>query len=354
MTEINVLYQFNEKYVPFAGVSMTSLLINNKDVGNVNIYALSEDISSSSRELLEQAVSKYGGNIFFPDCSRLIEQFKMMGMIPYRGAYSVYLRLFFAELLEISGKRAIYLDSDTIIEGSLLPLMEYDLGGKSVGMVLESIRDNYKIMIGMGTDSDYYNSGVILFDVEKWRENKYSERIVDHIKNVRCSYIGDQDFLNIVCEGDICRLPLIYNFQPLHGHYTAREYFETYKLRKWHRVPSPLEGDMVTEEYYSPKEVDDAKYSAVVYHCYRWLGEFPWNKGNLHPFNDVFDRVLRISLWRDYTKSYADIGIMIRIEKVLYRVLPKRIFIKIFKWAHQMMLKNAERNARIQKTNSRA
>lgn len=336
MTEINVLYQFNEKYVPFAGVSMTSLLINNKDVGNVNIYALAEGISSSSRDLLEQAVSKRGGNIVFPDCSRLIEQFKTMGMIPYRGAYSVYLRLFFAELLELSGKRAIYLDSDTIIEGSLLPLVEYDLGGKSAGMVLESIRDNYKTMIGMSEDSDYYNSGVILFDVDKWRENKYSERIVDHIKNVRCSYIGDQDFLNIVCEGDICRLPMIYNYQPLHGHYTADEYFGTYIIKQG------------PGEYYSPKEVYDAKKSAVIYHCYRWLGEFPWNKGNLHPFSGVFDEYMQLSYWKGYEKEKANNGLAIKVEKLLYRILPGMIFIRIFKMAHEIMLRRAEREARKQ------
>ena len=336
MTEINVLYQFNEKYVPFAGVSMTSLLINNKDIGSVNIYALVEGISLFSREMLEQTVSKYGARIFFPDSSSLIDKFKTMGMIPYRGAYSVYLRLFFTELLDLSGKRVIYLDSDTIVEGSLLPLLEYDLGGKSVGMVLESIRDNYKIMIGMSADSEYYNSGVILFDVDKWEENKYCDRIVDHIRNVRSSYIGDQDFLNIVCEGDICKLPLIYNYQPIHGHYTSSEYFRAYKLRRGQG------------KYYSAEEVDDAKKSVTIYHCYRWLGEFPWNKDNLHPFSGVFDRYLRLSLWKDYIKEKADSGFVLKIEKRMYRFLPRVIFIRVFKLAHEIMLGHAETEARKQ------
>lgn len=217
-------------------------------------------------------------------------------------------------------------------------------------MVLESIRDNYKVMIGMGEDSDYYNSGVILFDVDKWIANKYCERIVEHIQNVRSSYIGDQDFLNIVCEGDVCRLPLIYNFQPLHARYSASDYFKAYPPK----ASYGSDNNMVYSGYYSLEEIEAAKNSAVVYHCYRWLGEFPWNKGNLHPFNDLFDSFLKISLWSKYIKSYADIGMILKMEKLLYRVLPKCIFIRIFKGAHQIMLKKAEKDARIQRINSRS
>ena len=40
MNEINVIYQFNEKYVPYAGVSITSVLMNNMDAAAINIYVL--------------------------------------------------------------------------------------------------------------------------------------------------------------------------------------------------------------------------------------------------------------------------------------------------------------------------
>lgn len=49
---LNILYQFNEKYVPYAGVSITSLLENNKESSNITIYLLGEDISEESRRKL--------------------------------------------------------------------------------------------------------------------------------------------------------------------------------------------------------------------------------------------------------------------------------------------------------------
>ena len=334
MVVLNILYQFNEKYVPYAGVSITSLLENNRDADEINIYALTEGISASSRDTLTKLIEGYGRKIHFPDTADLIKRFKSMGMIPYRGAYSVYLRLFFTELLPVDAHRVIYLDSDTIVDGSLLPLAEYDLGGKTLGMVLESITDDYKIMIGMKKEDEYYNSGVILFDADAWRRENYCDRLVDHIRNVRSSYIGDQDFLNIVCCGDVCRLPIEYNFQPLHGRYTPAQYFSCFGQNP----------------YYSRTEVEASNHP-VIFHCYRWLGEFPWNKGNLHPFNDVYDKYIRISSFSGVQKVRAHSGIVLGIEKILYRMLPRVIFIRIFRMAHERMLRQAEADARAMKEN---
>ena len=37
---MNVLYQFNEKYAPYAGVSITSLFENNKNADEICVYIL--------------------------------------------------------------------------------------------------------------------------------------------------------------------------------------------------------------------------------------------------------------------------------------------------------------------------
>lgn len=335
MNEINVIYQFNEKYVPYAGVSITSVLMNNMDAAAINIYVLGEGLTDSSKNLIAETGRKYGRNVFFPETKPLLDRFREMGLIPYRGAYSVYLRMFFSELLEGDPARVLYLDSDTIVDGDLLPLMDHDLNGKSVGMVLESITDDYKLMIGMSRESEYYNSGVILFDVEKWQRNAYCDRLVDHIRNVRSSYIGDQDFLNIVCEGDVCRLPIEYNYQPLHERYSVRQYF----------------GCFGQDPYYSREEVESAYGNAVIYHCYRWLGDFPWNKGNLHPFNAKFDQYMSESPWKDYVKEKSDAGLAIRTEKLLYKILPKFLFIRLFRKAHEYILQKAEKDAKNRRTN---
>ncbi|MCR5688230.1 MAG: glycosyltransferase family 8 protein [Lachnospiraceae bacterium] len=337
MDEINVIYQFNEKYVPFAGVSITSLLINNSKTHRICLHILGEGLSERSEELLAKTAERYGASIDFAATDDLISEFRDLGMIPYRGAYSVYLRLFFTRLYDFSGKRVLYLDADTVVDGDIGQLLSYDMGGRSIGMVLESITDDYKVMIGMDGDSEYFNSGVILYDTGRWQEMRYTEKLLDHIQNVRSSYIGDQDLINLVCEGDICRLPLEYNFQPLHARYTQKQYFGTFG-----KPP-----------YYSAKEVEAAKQHPVIYHCYRWLGEFPWHLGNLHPFSAFFDKYMAESMWAGYEKKKAESPLALRIEKCLY-ILPRGLFIKIFRIAHEIMLKGAESDARHKRTNAGA
>ncbi|MCR5302452.1 MAG: glycosyltransferase family 8 protein [Lachnospiraceae bacterium] len=340
MEKINVIYQFNEKYAAYAGVSLTSLLINNEGAP-VDVMILADSIGDATKERFTKTADKYGARIFFPDTVSLMEEFREMGMIPYRGTYSVYLRLFFTKLSgmpDLAGQRVLYLDADTIVDKNLQELFATDMEDKSIGMVLESLRDNYKVMIGMSPSSDYYNSGMILYDVDRWAGRQYPEKLVDHIKNVRSSYIGDQDFLNIVCEGDVYKLPPTYNFQPLHGRYSLKEYESAYGL----------------DGYYTAEQVESACRGAAIYHCYRWLGEFTWDLGNLHPFTGLFDKYLERSLWSGYVKTKAKISAVIKLEKVMYRTLPKGIFIRIFKKMHELMLKGAEADARAAKANDNA
>lgn len=330
-----IVYQFNEKYVPYAGVSLTSLFINNTDVDSITVFILGDGLSEYSKQLFVSLAKKFQRDVYFPDTEKMIMKFSEMGMIPYRGTYSVYLRLFFQEMIGLTEGRVIYLDADTIVAGNLKKLLELNLNEKSIGMVIESIRDDYKTMIGMNPDSYYFNSGVILFDVKRWCKNDYSKKIIDHVKNIRSSYIGDQDFLNLICENDVYCLPLKYNFQPLHSRYSAKEYLKAYGKKG----------------YYSEEEINLSKDNVIIYHCYRWLGEFPWNKGNLHPFNKVFDYYLYQSPWNEYKKQYAKKGIAIHIEKLLYLLFPRNLFLQIFKMAHEKMIKKSEKDAREKRVN---
>lgn len=331
---MNIIYQFNEKYAPYAGVSITSLFANNLDVVDINVYVLTEGLTEDSKSKLEGLAKRYNRKIIFPDTNHLLKEFKNIGMLPYRGTYSVYLRLFFSSFID-SCERVIYLDADTIVVGSLKHLEDFDLCGKCIGMVLESIREDYKTLIGLGENCDYYNSGMILFDVNRWIEQNYEERIINHAKSVRSSYIGDQDFINIVCENDIYRLPLEYNFQPIHMRYSVSDYFKVY-------------GE---NGYYQSFEILNARERPIIYHCYRWLGEFPWNDKSLHPFEEVFDEYLLQSPWYDYKKTKARIGILIFMERILYCILPKRIFLEMFRLSHEKSLKRAEKDARKHKVN---
>ena len=82
---LNILYQFNEEYAPYAVVSVCSLLENNKDVDTVHLYALLDNVQQSSRERLYKQVKKYGAGLTLIDAAPIVEKLKELGVNDYRG-----------------------------------------------------------------------------------------------------------------------------------------------------------------------------------------------------------------------------------------------------------------------------
>lgn len=330
------LYQFNEKYAPYAGTSIYSILLNNREAEDICIYILGEELSDESTKKLRQMVEDFARTIVFLDSKPLVEKMRKLDIPTYRGSYAANMRLFLDEVLPKEEKRILYLDADTIVDSEIQTLFQTQMQGKTIGMVLDSLGESHKLQIGLEMQDAYYNSGVILFDLQKWREKQYSTKIATHVKQKRNNYPApDQDLLNVVCCRDIFRLDLVYNFQPIHKAFTAQQFY---------RVMHP-------NVYYEKKQIQDAVKKPVIYHCFRYLGEFPWDKKNMHPFCDKFDYYLKQSPWKDYQKKKANTGLIIGIEKLMYLVLPRGLFLPIFRIGHRMFLQQSERDSLQNKTN---
>lgn len=328
--ELRVFYQFNERYLPYAGVSITSLLENNRDAEAITIYLLLENVSEQGKERMAELVKRYNRQVIMVETEQLLKKVEGLGIPQYRGSSAANLRLFFPDTLPPRG-RLLYLDSDTIIVNSLQSLFRADLGGAWLGMVRDSMTGNYPAALGFGSEEPYCNSGMVLFDLVAWHANRCGEMMVDHVKNVRASYPNpDQDLLNVVYRGHIKALPPEYNFQPCHRAYSDETYFAQRGSRS----------------YYTAGQLGQARKHTVVLHTYRFLGEFPWHAGNLHPDTPMFDRYLALSPWADYQKKPAGNGLIFKVEKMLYRLLPGSIFFKILCWQQQRSFKTAEEKLR--------
>lgn len=320
----NILYQFNEKYAPYAGVSITSLFENNPKAESITVYILGEGLSKDSKDRFRELGDKYKRTIIFKETSDVIDKMKQWGIPSYRGSYAANLRLFLPLFLENDVERIIYIDSDTIIAAPLDELYGIDMQECALGMVLDSLGHKYKQVIGLQEYEQYYNSGIILFDLNNWRKNEWTEKIIQHIKDGNINYSSpDQDLLNVVCKGNIKCIDLKYNMQPVHLVFRTKDYFRCYPKTA----------------YYSDGQIDHAVKHVVIYHFFRFLGEFPWNKGNLHPNNDIFDKYLELSPWKGYQKQESESGMTMKIEKILFRILPGSIFLFIFSLFHNLYVR---------------
>lgn len=328
----NILYQFNEAYAAFAGVSIFSLLENNKSAEAICFYILGEDLTDKSRNKIRMMIEKYGRHVIYLETAQMIEKLEYLEVPKYRGSHATNLKLFAAEQISGDLDKILYIDSDTIITGDLGSLFSMDMQNVPVMMALDSLGCEHKGDIGHSLEEYYFNAGVMLINLPEWKNQKCTEQIVNHIKKERSHYIApDQDILNCALKGNIGLLGAEYNLQPLHYKYNYLLYKKYWKQKK----------------YYGEEELKNAVQSPVIIHSFRFLGEFPWDKGSRHPCLDLFDAYLKSSPWQGYEKTAAkQNGVPFRIERWLYDWMPDQMFLFVFRVGHGMFISGAEKRSR--------
>ena len=91
---MNILYQCDDNYAPYAGISIISLLLNNIDVDNINIYILSNGISKLNRDKIIKTCKKYNRSCIFLDCDFLDNELEKIGALKYKNSYTTFYKLF--------------------------------------------------------------------------------------------------------------------------------------------------------------------------------------------------------------------------------------------------------------------
>lgn len=135
----------------------------------------------------------------------------------------IFARLLIPRLFPETVGRVLYLDADLLVLDDLEPLWEVDLEGAAVGAVVDALdvplNHGGPDLEEMPRVRSYFNSGVLLIDLPRWREKKISERAIEYLTRYPRSLFPDQDALNVACDGLWKALDPRWNFQ---NHYETR------------------------------------------------------------------------------------------------------------------------------------
>lgn len=296
---------------------------NNKNADHINIYVMSDGISKENRKLLKKQVDRYGSKrqLHIIECDEIIKEFRDSGVPDYRGSYAAYLRIAFEKVVPSDIEKLLYLDSDTLVVGSLSEIFGLDLGENYLAAVSESLSDSVRPLIGFGEDETYFNSGVIMFNVPVWKRDHCAGRIFSMIKNpdIKNPTGGDQDYLNHIARKKKIVISPMYNLQPVHIAFTIGQYRKCFS----------------SGAYYDNQMLEYAISHPVILHTYRFLGMFPWHKDSKHPFTEQFKKYALISEWKDHVDLKKKLSVCFVIERVLYDIIPKGYFLKMFAKIHK-------------------
>ncbi|HKX07346.1 MAG TPA: glycosyltransferase family 8 protein [Stellaceae bacterium] len=129
---------------------------------------------------------------------------------------TTYARLLIDELLPRDLERVLYLDGDILVRGDIGELWTTDLRGRTVGAVMDLPRYPFNGKLGLPADAAYFNAGVLVIDMGRWRQLRIGERTLalarEHPERLTWA---DQCALNLVLHGDWTALDRVWNFQSL-------------------------------------------------------------------------------------------------------------------------------------------
>jgi lipopolysaccharide biosynthesis glycosyltransferase len=187
-------------YAPHSAAMLDSVL---EHAGGLDVsvhYLHGPGFPGRTAELIEGMVNGRGGSIAFtsiPD-----ERVEGLPTMAFEGVpSSLWYRVFLAELLpEVD--RVLYLDADTIAVDSLAPLWETELGDHYLAAVTNVFMREHAgraERLGLSGPEAYFNTGVMLLNLELWRRDGLAGAICDYARaNSERLGWADQDTMNIL------------------------------------------------------------------------------------------------------------------------------------------------------------
>ena len=197
MNIINLLFSIDDGYVEQFKVTLFSILQNSSS-GHYVVYILQKQLLIKHGEV-EDFCQKMGVNY-----KPIIIGEEAFENAPTTERYpeTIYYRLLAHEYLPQDLERILYLDADILCINDIIPLYQLDLGNKLYAAASHTTDNNIpdlvnKLRLGNFDSEGYYNSGVLLMNLNLIRQEVRRQDILDYIqKNSLLLFLPDQDVLN--------------------------------------------------------------------------------------------------------------------------------------------------------------
>lgn len=225
---MNIALGFDKNFVVHAATTICSILENNKNV-EINFYLLiDKSVNFFSKFLLKCLIHSYGKNLEFIDLSCSFNNL-------FTGSWSK--AMYYPILLSgiCPDEKILFLDSDTLVTGDLSELYNVDLSDyycaavQDYGM-LSWIKSKHNIKLSilekempidcyfseirkwdMSDMKRYFNSGMLLLNLEKMRADDCEEKMINILKSEPLA-CPDQDCFNICFHDKVNIISPKYNF----------------------------------------------------------------------------------------------------------------------------------------------
>lgn len=217
---IPIYFASDKNYLPYLTVAVKSLIDHANSNADYRIYILTDDLTIDDITEMK-SFEKPNTKVEIVNVHNKIESIKNKLALRDYYSVSIYFRLFIPSLFPQYNK-AIYLDSDIILNRDIAEMFNVNIGIKYLGAVLdETVYSNKDFIYYVNealdvSEKQYFNSGVLLMNLAKFRQNNIEEDFYKWVNNYQFGAVApDQDYLNITCKNSVKYLDLGWNKMPM-------------------------------------------------------------------------------------------------------------------------------------------
>ncbi|MDR2426241.1 MAG: glycosyltransferase family 8 protein [Endomicrobium sp.] len=264
---INIAFGLDDNFAPHCGAAVVSILSNHKllsDEDKIHFFFFG-NLSNENKEKLSslKEIQDFRETFIEVDNSEFDK-------LPLRNGQriAIYNVLMIPDLIPSEIKKVIFLDCDIIVNKDISELWNIDIKDHLVA----AVKDNY-----MGKQN-YFNSGVMVFNLPKLREFCFYDKWKEYIKyNVYKMTLHDQDILNPVLMSNTFYLPVNWNVH--HGIY------------------------LTLYKQYDKKDIDSfLSFCNIVHYSTKVK---PWHSLSVHPLKYLYFKYAEITPWKNQIKKYS-------------------------------------------------
>lgn len=249
-TEIPVFFASDSNYLPFLAVTIRSMIANASPDYRYCVYILNTGLRAEEAQRVKKMETENVTISFVDVSAQLAPIEKYLNLRDYYTP-SIYFRLFIPALFPQYDK-AIYLDCDIVIPGDISQLYEMPLGEHLAAVVSDDIVAGHPVFRSYSKNAlgieyqRYFNSGMMLMNLEKFRREGITDKIFSLMKRYGFDTIcPDQDYLNITCRDRVLYLDKSWNKMS-----TKEPYFTQPNIIHYNMYKKPWLYDNVPFEKY--------------------------------------------------------------------------------------------------------
>ncbi|GAB4382606.1 MAG: glycosyltransferase family 8 protein [Elainellaceae cyanobacterium] len=281
--DILVACAADENYAMPLAVTVRSLVANLDPARRVVLFVLDGGIKPSQKQRIERSLDPQKIEIkWIQPSDDLLKDLPVSEKYPV----STYYRLLLPQIIPDHIQKIIYLDSDLIIQSDLGQLWDIELGNRSA-LAVQDICHRYVTRTnhinpkkyGIKDDCKYFNTGVLVINLERWRTDNTAEKAIDIIRNNPEEMLfADQDALNIVLAGQWGELD-----------------------PRWNQMHAVHDYQSWQESLYSEEVFQDVVQHPHIIHF--TTPPKPWSKGCNHPEQKLFFQYLDMTAWQGWRNT---------------------------------------------------